>query len=278
MTERGNLPQSATIYHKHVAAVDGDIKHCVIFKTSTGYGFAEPYDLYSSLRELVLHYRHTSLVQHNDLLNVQKQCLELNATRPNLAVPRVEVTRYYESLCSGCRAFLPQQLFPTWAMLHDIMDVKLVPYGNSRELPSGNSPFTCQHGEPECHGNMIEVRLPIKWQTACNLKYCSFMISYLPLRHVFYIQWESAANVLDAALPCLQLHVPSMMWDIVTSCEKGELGFKLMHENVLKTKALSPAKTHVPMVTINGEYTDDFQDKAMSSLFTLVCKMYKEKS
>ncbi|KAL1023241.1 hypothetical protein UPYG_G00038180 [Umbra pygmaea] len=50
--------------------VDGDIKHCVIFRSSTGYGFAEPYNLYGSLKELVLHYRHTSLVQHNDSLNV----------------------------------------------------------------------------------------------------------------------------------------------------------------------------------------------------------------
>ncbi|XP_056132812.1 phosphatidylinositol 3-kinase regulatory subunit gamma-like [Lampris incognitus] len=49
---------------------DGDVKHCVIYRTSTGYGFAEPYNLYPSLRELVLHYRHTSLVQHNQRLNV----------------------------------------------------------------------------------------------------------------------------------------------------------------------------------------------------------------
>uniref|UniRef100_A0A8C7M7F2 Gamma-interferon-inducible lysosomal thiol reductase n=1 Tax=Oncorhynchus kisutch TaxID=8019 RepID=A0A8C7M7F2_ONCKI len=169
---------------------------------------------------------------------VQKQCLELNATRPNLAVPRVEVTLYYESLCPGCRAFLPQQLFPTWAMLHDIMDVKLVPYCNA-QLPSGNSPFTCQHGEPECHGNMIEVLG----------RYSAFQVIYC---------MESAGS------GCI----------LVTSCVKGELGFKLMHENALKTNALSPAKTHVPWVTINGEYTDDFQDKAMSSLFNLVCKMY----
>ncbi|XP_055799647.1 gamma-interferon-inducible lysosomal thiol reductase-like, partial [Salvelinus fontinalis] len=118
---------------------------------------------------------------------VQKQCLELNATRPNLAVPRVEVTLYYESLCPGCRAFLTQQLFPIWAMLHDIMDVKLVPYGNAQELPSGNSPFTCQHGEPECHGNMIE---------ACILhsvgRYSAFPVIYC---------MESAANILDAAQP-----------------------------------------------------------------------------
>ncbi|XP_065811828.1 phosphatidylinositol 3-kinase regulatory subunit gamma-like isoform X2 [Labrus bergylta] len=50
--------------------VEGDVKHCVIYRTSTGYGFAEPYNHYSSLRELVLHYRHTSLIQHNQQLNV----------------------------------------------------------------------------------------------------------------------------------------------------------------------------------------------------------------
>ncbi|XP_075719123.1 phosphatidylinositol 3-kinase regulatory subunit beta [Rhinoderma darwinii] len=50
--------------------VDGNTKHCVIFKTATGYGFAEPYYLYASLKELVLHYQNTSLVQHNDALNV----------------------------------------------------------------------------------------------------------------------------------------------------------------------------------------------------------------
>uniref|UniRef100_A0A3B3URY3 Phosphoinositide-3-kinase, regulatory subunit 2 (beta) n=1 Tax=Poecilia latipinna TaxID=48699 RepID=A0A3B3URY3_9TELE len=50
--------------------VDGDTKHCVICKTCTGYGFAEPYNLYSSLQELVLHYKNVSLAQHNDHLNV----------------------------------------------------------------------------------------------------------------------------------------------------------------------------------------------------------------
>lgn len=51
-------------------SVDGEVKHCVINKTPSGFGFAEPYNLYSSLKELVLHYQHTSLVQHNDSLNV----------------------------------------------------------------------------------------------------------------------------------------------------------------------------------------------------------------
>ncbi|XP_075885593.1 phosphatidylinositol 3-kinase regulatory subunit alpha isoform X1 [Nelusetta ayraudi] len=50
--------------------VDSEVKHCVINKTVSGFGFAEPYNLYGSLKELVLHYQHTSLVQHNDSLNV----------------------------------------------------------------------------------------------------------------------------------------------------------------------------------------------------------------
>ncbi|XP_058148772.1 phosphatidylinositol 3-kinase regulatory subunit beta [Dasypus novemcinctus] len=50
--------------------VDGDTKHCVIYRTASGFGFAEPYNLYGSLKELVLHYQHASLVQHNDALAV----------------------------------------------------------------------------------------------------------------------------------------------------------------------------------------------------------------
>ncbi|XP_026521577.1 phosphatidylinositol 3-kinase regulatory subunit gamma [Notechis scutatus] len=50
---------------------EGEVKHCVIYSTPRGYGFAEPYNLYSTLKELVLHYQHTSLVQHNDSLNVR---------------------------------------------------------------------------------------------------------------------------------------------------------------------------------------------------------------
>ncbi|KAJ0065780.1 hypothetical protein NL108_018439 [Boleophthalmus pectinirostris] len=49
---------------------DGAVKHCVIYRTSSGFGFAEPFNMFPSLRELVLHYRHTSLVQHNQQLNV----------------------------------------------------------------------------------------------------------------------------------------------------------------------------------------------------------------
>ncbi|KAF4528663.1 hypothetical protein B566_EDAN019056 [Ephemera danica] len=38
------------------------------FLTERGFGFAEPYNIYSSLKELVLHYAQNSLEEHNDSL------------------------------------------------------------------------------------------------------------------------------------------------------------------------------------------------------------------
>lgn len=54
-----------------VPRVEGEVKHCVVFSTPRGFGFAEPFDLYGSLKELVLHYQRASLAQHNDALHVR---------------------------------------------------------------------------------------------------------------------------------------------------------------------------------------------------------------
>ncbi|XP_047101882.1 phosphatidylinositol 3-kinase regulatory subunit alpha [Schistocerca piceifrons] len=46
----------------------GTTNHCIIYKTERGYGFAEPYNIYESLKLLVLHYAQNSLEEHNDAL------------------------------------------------------------------------------------------------------------------------------------------------------------------------------------------------------------------
>ncbi|CAG9785600.1 unnamed protein product [Diatraea saccharalis] len=44
------------------------VYHCIIFKTKRGYGFSEPYNIYKTLSELVLHYAVNSLEVHNESL------------------------------------------------------------------------------------------------------------------------------------------------------------------------------------------------------------------
>ncbi|KAJ8408358.1 hypothetical protein AAFF_G00257720 [Aldrovandia affinis] len=192
---------------------------------------------------------------------VQKQCLELNATKPDPVVPKVLVGMYYESLCPGCRAFLVGALFPTWVLLSDIMDVELVPFGNAVESGSeGKYVFECQHGEPECQGNMIET---------CIME----LVEDMAFPIIFCM--ESSSDVLGSAQACLQLYAPTVTWETIMTCVKGDQGNKLMHANAQMTNALTPAHTYVPWVTFDGVHTDDLESRAMSSLFTLVCSLYK---
>lgn len=57
------------------------VNHCIIHQTERGYGFAEPYNIYGSLKQLVLHYANNSLEEHNDTL-------QTTLKYPALALPR----------------------------------------------------------------------------------------------------------------------------------------------------------------------------------------------
>ncbi|XP_041805593.1 gamma-interferon-inducible lysosomal thiol reductase [Chelmon rostratus] len=191
---------------------------------------------------------------------VLKECLMSNFTRSKQMADPVEVALYYESLCPGCRYFLTGMLFPTWVLLNDIMSVTLVPFGNAQEKHDGQKYiFECQHGQQECLGNMIETCL-------LNMTDMAFVIINC---------MESSTDVIKAAKSCVELYRPELAWDTIMSCVNGDLGNQLMHQNALKTNALSPQHEYVPWVTINGEHTKDLEDKAMSSLFNLVCSLYK---
>lgn len=74
--------------------------------------------------------RHLSSFQAHDLC--------LLGPRPLTPEPPVRVSLYYESLCGACRYFLVRNLFPTWLMVLEIMNITLVPYGNAQVLGPGS--------------------------------------------------------------------------------------------------------------------------------------------
>ncbi|KAM9469574.1 gamma-interferon-inducible lysosomal thiol reductase [Clarias gariepinus] len=192
-----------------------------------------------------------------DRCGVLGQCPQVNLTR---SADDVNVSLYYESLCPGCRQFLVLQLIPTLLMLPDIMNVELVPYGNAEEKQVGDKyEFTCQHGPDECLGNMIETCILNKVDVGFFVIFCM----------------EASTDVVKAAESCLSLYSPKTKFGDIMACANGDEGNKLMHENAKKTAGLKPQHEYVPWITINGEHTDDLQTKAMSSLFQLVCSLYK---
>ncbi|XP_053558915.1 gamma-interferon-inducible lysosomal thiol reductase [Bombina bombina] len=194
---------------------------------------------------------------------VEKQCLEFytHLGEKKSSAPAVQVELYYECLCGGCRNFLCFQLFPTWLMLNEIMNVTLVPYGNAMEKNvSGKWEFECQHGPEECVGNLME---------ACLMYYLKDIGSYFPV--IFCM--ESSSNVTKALEPCLSVY-SDLPVQKVLECVNGDLGNNLMHQNALRTEGLNPPHSFVPWIVINGKYTEEGETQAQSALFNLICDVY----
>merc|ERR1711993_146074 len=59
--------------NRHALSIscNGAVEHCRIEETDRGIGFAEPYNIYANLKELVLHYSQYSLEEYNDKLTTK---------------------------------------------------------------------------------------------------------------------------------------------------------------------------------------------------------------
>ncbi|XP_053382710.1 gamma-interferon-inducible lysosomal thiol reductase-like [Mercenaria mercenaria] len=192
--------------------------------------------------------------------NVETQCKQYSYTP---ASP-VNLALYFESECNACKTFIAEQLYKTWKELgSDILNITIVPYGNAKEKKwFGKWEYTCQHGQDECAGNLIET---------CAMYIMQNFSNYFPFIHCIEAQkWTAPA---DAAKTCAK----NMKIDLapITDCANGKLGNGLLHEMALKTAALNPPHMYVPWITFNGQHDGILENRALSDLLSVVCDMYK---
>ncbi|XP_051894037.1 gamma-interferon-inducible lysosomal thiol reductase-like [Pristis pectinata] len=173
--------------------------------------------------------------------------------------PPVHISLFYESLCPDCRAFMVNELCPTWARMKEVLNITLISFGNAEVIQDAQErQFRCQHGEAECRGNRIQ---------NCVIYYLKNTSSYLPV----ICCMESAFIEMQQ---CLQEHAPTVTWENITDCADEELGSQLMYQSAQRTNELEPPHDYVPWILINGEHSEDMQHHAETGLLDLVCKTY----
>ena len=165
-------------------------------------------------------------------------------------------------MCKRCKHFIKFQYYPAFTSIGSIMNIGLVPYGNTKERKKdGKWVFTCQHGKEECIGNLIET---------CAIHFYPNVNDHFPFIHCI----EYSHKIPRKAAPsCAQKF--KLDYSKIESCANEDLGNSLEHGMALKTEALDPGHTYTPWITLNGVHTGNIQCEAESNLIKLICKTYK---
>ncbi|XP_027773698.1 gamma-interferon-responsive lysosomal thiol protein-like isoform X2 [Solanum pennellii] len=138
---------------------------------------------------------------------------------------KVSLTLYYESLCPYCSNFIVNYLPKIFKNgMIDIVDFKLVPWGNTKLQPDNT--FKCQNE----HFPFI---------------YCVESLVY----HKNYTHWETCFEKLN------------LKKKLVTDCVLSGRGNELELQYAAETNALQPPHKYVPWVVVDGQpLYDDYMD------------------
>eukprot|EP00602_Paraphysomonas_sp_CaronLab_P011762 CAMPEP_0185041348 /NCGR_PEP_ID=MMETSP1103-20130426/40530_1 /TAXON_ID=36769 /ORGANISM="Paraphysomonas bandaiensis, Strain Caron Lab Isolate" /LENGTH=220 /DNA_ID=CAMNT_0027581033 /DNA_START=331 /DNA_END=993 /DNA_ORIENTATION=- len=178
--------------------------------------------------------------------------------------PNVKLEVYFEALCPGCQEFTTGALKDVLAMddIRDITDMKIVPYGNTKQESNGD--FTCQHGPDECTTDAYEL---------CTLYKLSGEIESISSGNTAYAAWpfilcmEEAEGSPAMAEECFKSSMAGsgLDWETVATCADQE------YSTVQSAgRDATPSHDYVPWVLVDGRVLS--QPDLM--LLPSICKSY----
>jgi len=154
----------------------------------------------------------------------------------------------------------------------NMVNVTIYPYGNANERQTGSEwTFSCQHGEAECDGNMVETCF-INLAGFDQDKFMDFILAYeASLDRNSRDPYSTAKEVYDAGSY-------TVSWDDLNSCmgssgaKGGTNGNAWEHQMALWTNAANHQYT--PWITLNGKHTTTIQDSCTDSTLECTCQAY----
>nr|AKS48281.1 gamma-interferon induced thiol reductase GILT1 [Scylla paramamosain] len=176
------------------------------------------------------------------------------------AVDPVKIHLYYETLCPYSIDFVVNQLYKTWTLVKDIMEVEMFPFGNAEYYPDGEGwSFRCQHGSGECRGNMIH---------ACAKNH----FNDINIEMEFVNCLLSADYPPNAGAKCAA--EVGADWAPLEQCVNSIEGQNLLHDVAVQQEQLQPKLYFVPWIIVKDVFSEEQVGECQTNLLKVVCEKY----
>ena len=181
-------------------------------------------------------------------------------------IPKIQI--YIESLCPDCYFFITKSFKSFYENIKNpnLAEIEFIPYGNAQEVYNSQNKlweFTCQHGEPECYGNLIET---CAIQTLGKIKSYETIICLESNIEEYDFDFD---KTLEYCMANDQTNL-----GLIKECVSSDIGNYYQHQMALKTD-----KNHlwVPWVVVDGVHDIEAENQIIENLTDYLCGDDKSK-
>ena len=183
----------------------------------------------------------------------------LSLSNQQVHIPKIQV--YIESLCPDCVDFIGNSFkrFMEEVKKPNLAEIEFIPFGNGQEHYNEETKkyeFSCQHGENECYGNLIET---------CAIQMQGRIQSYNTILCIESNIAKYGAD-FDKTLEFCLSDKPDDL-SLVKQCVTSDIGNEYQHQMVQKTQK----HDYVPWVMVDGVHDEKKEGKILASLVDYLC-------
>ena len=185
---------------------------------------------------------------------------------PNSVISKVPVEVYYEALCPYCQAFMGGALTEVLRRTDvvNIIDLKLVPYGNTHVDEEGT--FHCQHGVGECMSDVImQCTLYKLGGSVSSIGDGSQSAAAWPFIRQLVVEEKGHPVKAEESYEQTLGKSSTVTWATVIDCYKNEA-------NIVQKAAAeaTPSHQYTAWIVVNHEHLEDG-----NALLHSICEAYK---